>query len=173
MGVASVPARARRQPLQPWPRHRRRLWPRSNDIAAASVLMSAIPSLPRSMLARLTERLINRLDDLDGDPDVELNGDEMDDDGDRRDLSWSEWQTRAEALSPGGHEVWPGEIATATEDDEDDDPAGGAIEDQGEREDWRPEGIVLVPPRYGVDQRSGPVNEDEAERAFWLARARQ
>ena len=32
----------------------------------------------------LTERLIYRLDDLDGDTDVELNGDEQDHDGDLR-----------------------------------------------------------------------------------------
>lgn len=35
------------------------------------VLLSAIPSLPRKVLARLTARLIDRLDELDPDPDAE------------------------------------------------------------------------------------------------------
>ncbi|MDQ3458593.1 MAG: hypothetical protein M3498_04685 [Deinococcota bacterium] len=34
-------------------------------------LLSAIPSLPRPVLSRLTEHLIERLDQIDGDPDVE------------------------------------------------------------------------------------------------------
>ena len=41
-------------------------------------LLSAIPSLPRAMLARLTEQMIDRLDEIDGDTDVELNGNELD-----------------------------------------------------------------------------------------------
>lgn len=34
-------------------------------------MLRVIPSLPRPVLARLTERLLERLDDLDGDPDLE------------------------------------------------------------------------------------------------------
>lgn len=34
-------------------------------------LLSAIPSLPRPILARLTQRLIDRLDEIDPDPDME------------------------------------------------------------------------------------------------------
>lgn len=41
-----------------------------------SVLLSAIPSLPRAVLSRLTERMIDRLDAMDGDPDLEPNGDD-------------------------------------------------------------------------------------------------
>jgi len=41
-------------------------------------MLRAIPSLPRPVLARLTERMIERLDQLDGDPDIEPNGDELD-----------------------------------------------------------------------------------------------
>lgn len=40
--------------------------------------LSVIPSLPRPLLARLVERAIERLDEIDGDEDVELNGDELD-----------------------------------------------------------------------------------------------
>ena len=46
-----------------------------------NVLLSAIPSLPRSLLARLTKRPIKRLDELDPDPDNEDNdpaGDPLD-----------------------------------------------------------------------------------------------
>ncbi len=34
-------------------------------------MLSAIPSLPRPILARLTARMIDRLDEIDGDPDLE------------------------------------------------------------------------------------------------------
>ena len=39
------------------------------------VMLSAIPNLPRPILARLTARMIDRMDELDGDPDLE-DGDE-------------------------------------------------------------------------------------------------
>jgi phage terminase Nu1 subunit (DNA packaging protein) len=42
------------------------------------LLLSSIPSLPRRALDRLAQRAIDRLDELDGDPDVEANGDELD-----------------------------------------------------------------------------------------------
>lgn len=38
-------------------------------------LLSVLPSMPRPILARLTARLIDRLDEMDGDPDDEDNGD--------------------------------------------------------------------------------------------------
>ena len=38
------------------------------------VLLASVPSLPRAILARLTTRMIERMDELDGDP--ELEGDE-------------------------------------------------------------------------------------------------
>ena len=38
---------------------------------ALPTLLSVIPSLPRPVLARLTARMIERLDELDGDPDLE------------------------------------------------------------------------------------------------------
>ena len=47
-------------------------------------MLSAIPSLPRPILARLTARLIDRLDEIDGDPDLEDDDpgeDEARDDG--------------------------------------------------------------------------------------------
>lgn len=44
------------------------------------VLLSAIPGLPRRALDRLVERAIDQMDEDDGDPDVEANGDELDGD---------------------------------------------------------------------------------------------
>lgn len=40
--------------------------------------LSVIPTLPRAVLARLVARAIERLDEIDGDPDLEPNGDEED-----------------------------------------------------------------------------------------------
>lgn len=42
------------------------------------MLLSAIPSLPRAVLERLTQRMIDRLDAMDPDADLEDNGDQLD-----------------------------------------------------------------------------------------------
>ena len=42
------------------------------------LILDAIPSLPRPLLARMVQRLIDRIDEMDGDTDVEANGDEED-----------------------------------------------------------------------------------------------
>lgn len=42
------------------------------------LILDAIPSLPRPLLARMVQRMIDRIDELDGDTDVEPNGDEQD-----------------------------------------------------------------------------------------------
>lgn len=44
----------------------------------AEAVLAAIPSFPRPVLARLTERMIDRMDEIDGDADIEPNGDELD-----------------------------------------------------------------------------------------------
>jgi len=44
----------------------------------ADVALSLIPSLPRPVLERLAQQIIDHLDDTDGDTDVEANGDEGD-----------------------------------------------------------------------------------------------
>ena len=84
------------------------------------LLLSAIPSLPRPLLSRLTERLIDHLDSLD---------------------SWSD-------------------------DLEDDDPAGDALDEKGEDEPHRPEGFALPKPLYAIDQSTGPINERDVHRAW-------
>lgn len=48
-----------------WRRARRRPWARQPKIVVEHVAFSAIPSLPRAELARLTQRMIDRMDDID------------------------------------------------------------------------------------------------------------
>jgi hypothetical protein len=60
-----------RATLVPWRRHKGRRWVRPNDLASAPALFAAIPSLPRAELARLTTRMIDRMDEIDGDSDLE------------------------------------------------------------------------------------------------------
>lgn len=54
-----------------WRRGRRRHWTRPNGALPVVALLAVIPSLPRAELARLTERLIDRMDEMDDDPDFE------------------------------------------------------------------------------------------------------
>ncbi len=57
---------------RPWRRRRpRQAWARQNTRAPVCVMLATIPSLPRAELSRLTMRMINRMDDIDGDPDLE------------------------------------------------------------------------------------------------------
>lgn len=64
---ASAP---RCRPAQ-WRRWRRRRWGRRHSAVEPAAILAAIPSMPRPCLARLTDRMINRLDEIDGDPDFE------------------------------------------------------------------------------------------------------
>lgn len=48
---------------------------RAYEQAPLDALLAALPSLPRPILARLTARMIERLDEIDGDPDLEEPGD--------------------------------------------------------------------------------------------------
>lgn len=69
------------------------------DAAPLDLLLGSVPSLPRAILARLTARMIERLDELDGDPDLEPDYDDTsiddgpcDTDTDREAGSWAEDQ---------------------------------------------------------------------------------
>ena len=53
---------------------------RAYEAAPLNVLLATIPSLPRPILARLTARMIDRLDEIDGDPDLEPDDHDEDDD---------------------------------------------------------------------------------------------
>jgi len=46
-----------------------------------ATMLAAIPSLPRPVLSRLVQQLIDRLDDLDGDADLEPDDDDEEHDG--------------------------------------------------------------------------------------------
>jgi len=115
-------------------------WPRSFRKAT---------ELPADEVAVIVEQLIAVLDERDGDPDIELSGDEQDvgwperpgmgnppftapvdsedcePGGDEKDIAWTEWQTRRRRkLTGGGFEQ-----ASLHEDDEEDDPSGQCDED--------------------------------------------
>jgi hypothetical protein len=55
--------------------------------APLEVALSVIPSLPRPLLARIVQRSIERLDELDGDPEAEVT-DAEDDWQSKRWLRW-------------------------------------------------------------------------------------
>lgn len=72
-----------RRPAGPWVRRRTRRWLRANHVGHAGMLFASIPSLPRAELSRLTERMIDRMDEIDGDPDLEHLRDDYEDSHDR------------------------------------------------------------------------------------------
>lgn len=83
MGWLSAPS-AFRQPLRrPWTRSRPRRWTRPNRFLPPDAVFALIPSLPRCELARLTDRMINRMDEIDGDPDLEDTREDWEDNHDR------------------------------------------------------------------------------------------
>jgi hypothetical protein len=70
MPVAPAASSGMRRP--PWRRRQpRQAWSRQDARAPVSIMLAAIPSLPRAELAQLTMRMIDRMDDIDGDPDLE------------------------------------------------------------------------------------------------------
>lgn len=152
---------ARRNAVRPSASAMRQLFYRNNATQPALLdgkLARAIDRLSRKEIEHLTQALIDRLDMMDGDPDLEDNGDREGSDGDCGDIAWFEWDQR-EALGQLSEHELP--VAThayqwhaMTEDDEDDDPAGGNTEDEGEALEYA--GLPL--PIYGVDQRREPLN---------------
>lgn len=104
-----------------------------------SAVLASIPSYPRPVIERLVSRLIETLDEDDGDTDVELNGDELD-------STLAEDELPADNSHKGSlHWCMP---SGDCEDDEDDDPAGGADEAEPEHDLF---------PAYGEDQSQGPT----------------
>lgn len=71
MSQLSLPSSRRSLQPRPWPRRRPRRWTHDRDGTGVMALFAIIPSLPRAELARLTERMINRMNEIDGDPDLE------------------------------------------------------------------------------------------------------
>lgn len=66
-----------------WRRWRRRRWGQRHVKVEPAAIFAAIPSIPRPCLARLTERMIDRMDEIDGDPDLEDTREDWEDDHDR------------------------------------------------------------------------------------------
>jgi hypothetical protein len=65
---------------RPWRRRQpRQAWSRQDTRAPVNIMLAAIPSLPRAELAQLTMRMIDRMDDIDGDPDLERLRDDDED----------------------------------------------------------------------------------------------
>ena len=80
MRVPIATAAALHAGSRPWRRRQpRQAWARQDTRAPVSVMLAAIPSLPRAELARLTMLMIDRMDDIDGDPDLEYLRDDYED----------------------------------------------------------------------------------------------
>lgn len=45
------------------------------DVTPLDVLLASVPSLPRAILSRLTARMIDRMDEMNGDTDLEPDED--------------------------------------------------------------------------------------------------
>lgn len=67
----NMPASHRRHP--PWHRARRRRWVRRDDHLSASAMLALLPSLPRATLSRMADRIIERMDEIDGEGDFETD----------------------------------------------------------------------------------------------------
>jgi hypothetical protein len=94
--------------------------------------------LDRGQIGAMIEALVDLLDIIDGDPDLEPDGDELD----GCDLAEDEFQQHL-ARGPGCPLS---------------DPGGSGSFDHDARD--------FMTPAYGVDQSRGPVNELAASRAF-------
>lgn len=91
-----------------WRRNRdRRRWAAGGSLEG---MLAAIPSMPRPALARLVQQAIDRMDDLDGDPDLEPCGDELDgNDAEDEELALSAMQFRLDQQrGPGCSVADPG-----------------------------------------------------------------
>ena len=78
----------------------------------ADVALSLIPSLPRPVLERLAQQIIDHLDETDGDTDLEANGDELDGDGADDDFmehgeNWKQ-EPGCPIADPGGYAIGEG-----------------------------------------------------------------
>lgn len=85
--IASGSARGRA--TRRWRRVRRRPWARPNGLLPAAAVFALIPSLPRATLAQLTHRLIDRMDEIDGDPDLEHLLEDDEDGADREEMPYA------------------------------------------------------------------------------------
>jgi hypothetical protein len=113
------------KPLPYRPRHRR-TWLRRHDrrrvqpVPTVAAMLTVFPVLRRTELERIAHRAIDRMDEIDGDPDLEWSGDEFDT-GNSEDE-----QLTGHALVPAG----PGCLIS--------DAGGGNVEDEGQINEIEP-----------------------------------
>lgn len=134
------------------------------------------------LTSRMAAELIERLDQFDGDPDDETDDPDLEPIGDEADGAWVEWDTMR-----GSQKRGPNILPTYNEDDEDDDPAGGEIDEDtpgftaadlkranagaygagcpiadagGCQHDGREPDEGVLAPAYGADQTKGPLPID-------------
>lgn len=74
---------------------------RASALPDLSALLAVIPSLPRPILSRLTARMVERLDEIDGDPDLEGAHDEDIPDFRKRRRLPNSRRKRADPYGPG------------------------------------------------------------------------
>lgn len=102
-------------------------------------MLATIPSLPRPVLSRLVARMIDRIDELDGDTDIEANGDELD-------------GSMAEDDFHAQNHNWRGEPGCPVSDP--DSCITDVPHDRAEEGDFELDGARNWPkPRYDIDQR--------------------
>ena len=121
-------------------------WPRSFRKAT---------ELPADEVAVIVEQLIAVLDERDGDPDIELSGDEQD-------IAWTEWHKRGPSRQRSASRETVGSMDSEDEEeddaDEEDDHSGDPLDfAEGPADEI---GGFCV--RYGFDQ-SRPIGPDNPE----------
>lgn len=130
-------------------------------------LLAIMAHLNREGVGNAIDALIERLDVLDGDPDIEDIDEREPDDDAKGDVSWPEWHTRArrrvvETLS-GAHEpmAYHAGVGMAHEDDEDDDPleGNGDERDTNNAEDEGLSGIGAQWANHGYFGPACPISD--------------
>lgn len=111
----------------------------THPTAPLDTLLAVLPTLPRPLLARVAARLIDRLDEIDGDPDMEEDNEDRGIDTGEPDYRPPPSHMRTHLRRLYG----PGCI------DSDSDYGG---EEAGEAENG------IVHPTYGIDQSAGPLS---------------
>lgn len=170
--------------VSPYRPRRDRTWKRRRDrrqtqaAPTLAALLTVIPSLTRGELGRMVHRMIERMDDMDGDTDFE-DGNDLEDDFRLSDnalrygggsagceisepdaICYSEWHTRDwRTRRHGGPEMASTAGFQDHEDAEDDDPREeDDPADQNVLDMELDVDAVTLSPVYGEDQSLGPIN---------------
>ncbi|EZP72358.1 hypothetical protein BV96_01791 [Sphingomonas paucimobilis] len=180
--------------VSPYRPRRDRTWKRRRDRRSTqpaptlAALLTVIPSLTRPELGRMVQRMIDRMDVMDGDPDFE-DGNDLEDDFHLSDyarqyggggagceisepdaFSYSEWHTRDwRTRQRGGPEM----VSTASiwdhEDSEDDDPLE-QDDDSGQcDEDGVNTAVSFVGYTVGGSGPGCPISDPDGGNDFHLA----